>query len=125
MTFTHVYIDAGRGLQIGKKTLLTWNVLIEGGAKTYIGDRVFVGPGSKLITGTYELNGFYTSEYIPEECHKNRYGDIVIEDDAYIGVNAIIMPGTIIHEGAVVGAGCFARGELQKLGRRLWRAHRQ
>lgn len=109
----NVFIDAGKSLIIGKYTLLTWQVIIEGGAETYIGDRVFIGPGSKLITGTYEFNGYYTSEYVPDECHKNRYGNIRIEDDAYIGANCIIMPGTIIREGAVLGAGSFATGELE------------
>lgn len=113
MLWDHVFIDAGKGLTIGKYTLLTWQVLIEGGAETHIGDRVFIGPGAKLITGTYEFNGYYTNEYVPDECHKNRYGNIIIEDDAYIGANSVIMPGTIIREGVVLGANSFARGELE------------
>lgn len=113
MLWDNVFIDAGKCLTIGKYTLLTWQVIIEGGAETHIGDRVFIGPGSKLITGTYEFDGYYTSEYVPEECHKNRYGDIIIEDDAYIGANCVIMPGTIIREGALLGAGSFAKGELE------------
>ena len=82
-------------------------------AKTFIGDRVFIGPGSKLITGTYAYNGYYSIEYIPDECRKNIYGDIVIEDDAYIGANSIIMPGSVIHEGALVGANSFVKGTLE------------
>ena len=113
MIWDNVFIDAGRSLIIGKYSLLTWQVIIEGGAKTHIGDRVFVGPGTKIITGTYEFNGYFTSEYVPEECHKNKYGDILIEDDAYVGANCVIMPGTVIHEGALVGAGSFVRGELE------------
>ena len=113
MLWDQVFIDAGRGLRIGKYSLLTWQVIIEGGAETHIGDRVFVGPGTKIITGTYEFNGYYTSEYVPSECHKNRYGNIIIEDDAYIGANCVVMPDTIIHEGALVGAGSFVRGELE------------
>ena len=113
MIWDNVFIDAGRGLKIGKYTLLTWQVIIEGGAETHIGDRVFIGPGAKLITGTYEFNGYFTSEYVPDECHKNRYGNILIEDDAYIGANSVIMPGTIIHEGAVIGANSFVRGEIE------------
>lgn len=113
MIWDNVFIDAGRGLTIGKYTLLTWQVIIEGGAETHIGDRVFVGPGTKLITGTYEFNGYYTSEYVPDHCHKNQYGNIIIEDDAYIGANCVVMPGTIIREGALLGAGSFAKGELK------------
>lgn len=113
MLWDNVFIDAGRGFSLGKYSLLTWQVLIEGGAETHIGDRVFVGPGTKIITGTYEFNGYFTCEYVPAECHKNRYGNVIIEDDAYIGANCVIMPGTVIHEGALLGAGSFAKGELE------------
>jgi len=111
--FDNVYIDAGKSLIIGKYSIITWQVIIEGGASTRIGDRVFVGPGSKLITGTYAFNGLYSVEYIPDECRANVYGDIVIEDDVYIGAGTIVMPGSIIHEGAVVGANSFVKGELE------------
>lgn len=110
--FDNVFVDAGRLLQIGKYSTLTWFVLIEGGAKTTIGDRVFVGPGSKILTSTYELDGYYSVEHLPDACRATIYGDITIEDDAYIGANCTIMPGSIIHEGAVVGANSFVKGEL-------------
>ena len=111
--FDHVFIDAGKSLKIGKYSTLTWQVLIEGGAKTYIGDRVFLGPGTKILTSTYELNGYYSIEHLPEDCGKTNYGDIVIKDDAYLGANCTVMPGTIIGEGAVVGANALVKGELE------------
>lgn len=110
--FDFVFIDAGQSLKIGKYSTLTWYVLVEGGANTAIGDRVFIGPGSKLLTSTYKLNGFYAIEHIPDVCHETRYGDIVIEDDAYIGANCTIMPGTVIKEGAVIGANSFVKGTI-------------
>lgn len=109
----YVFIDAGKSLKIGKYSTLTWYCLIEGGASTSIGDRVFLGPGSKVLTSTYELEGFYAIEHIPDECRRTRYGDIVIEDDAYVGANCTIMPGTHIREGAVVGANSFVKGTLE------------
>lgn len=57
--FDFAFIDAGKSLKIGKYSLVTWHCLIEGGANTYIGDRVFIGPGSKVLTSTYELDGYY------------------------------------------------------------------
>lgn len=114
--FDFVFIDAGEMLKIGKYSTLTWNVLIEGGAKTIIGDRVFIGPGSKLLTSTYKLNGYYTVEHLPEGCQDTEYGDIQIDDDAYIGANCTIMPGTKIGEGAVVGANSLVNKELEPWG---------
>ena len=55
--FDYVFIDAGTKLQIGKYSTVTWYCLIEGGAETIIGDRVFLGPGTKVLNSTYRLNG--------------------------------------------------------------------
>lgn len=111
--FDYVFIDSGRSLKIGKYSTLTWNVLIEGGAKTKIGDRVFLGPGTKLLTSTYKIDGYYTVEHLPQGCQETEYGDIEIEDDAYIGANCVIMPGVKIGEGAVVGANSLVLNELE------------
>lgn len=110
--FDHVFIDAGKSLKIGKYSTLTWYVLIEGGAKTKIGDRVFLGPGTKLLTSTYKINGFYTVEHLPEGCQETEYGDIEIRDDAYLGANCTIMPGVKIGEGAVVGSNSLVTKDL-------------
>lgn len=114
--FDHVFIDAGKRLRIGKYSTLTWQVIIEGGAETYLGDRVFLGPGTKLLTSTYKLNGFYTVEHLPEGCQETEYGNITLKDDAYIGANCIIMPGVTIGEGAVVGANSLVTKDLEPWG---------
>lgn len=111
--FDFVFIDAGEALRIGKNSTLTWQVLIEGGAKTDIGHRVFLGPGTKILTSTYELNGYFSVEHLPEGAGAIRYGDIVIEDDAYIGANCVVLPGSVIHKGTVVGANSLVKGELE------------
>lgn len=110
--FDFVFIDAGERLRIGKYSTLTWQVLIEGGAKTDIGHRVFLGPGTKILTSTYEFDGYYSVEHLPGDVGKIRYGDVIIEDDAYVGANCTILPGTIIRSGAYVGANSLVKGEL-------------
>lgn len=114
--FDNVFIDAGESLKIGKYSTVTWFCVIEGGAKVYIGDRVFLGPGTKVLSSTYELNGYYAIEHIPDECHATQYGDITIHDDAYIGANSVIMPGVTIGEGAVVGANSLVNRNLKPWG---------
>lgn len=110
------YIDAGKSLKIGKYSIITWHCLIEGGAKTVIGNRVFIGPGSKLLTSTYELNGYYANEFLPEETRSTMYGDITLCDDSYIGAGSIIMPGVTVGEGAVVGANSLVDRKLKPWG---------
>lgn len=110
------FIDAGKSLKIGKHSMITWHVVIEGGASTYIGDRVFIGPGSKILTSTYKVHGFYSAEFIPEGCRETEYGDITINDDAYIGANCSVLPGVTIGEGAVVGANALVTKDLEPWG---------
>lgn len=114
--FDNVFIDAGKSLKIGKYSTVTWQVIIEGGAKTKIGDRVFVGPGTKLLTSTFKLNGFYAVEHLPEGCQETEYGDIILEDDAYIGAACTIMPGITIGEEAVVGTNSLVNKDLEPWG---------
>jgi acetyltransferase-like isoleucine patch superfamily enzyme len=111
--FDFVFIDAGKSLKIGKYSTLTWNVLIEGGANTYIGDRVFLGPGTKILTSTYKINGYFTVEHLPNGCNAIKYGDIVINDDAYLGANVTVMPGVTIGEGSVIGVNSLVNKDLE------------
>lgn len=112
----NVFIDAGKSLKIGKYSMLTWFTLIEGGANTYIGDRVFIGPGTKILTSTYKINGVYASENLDDKYREIMYGDITIEDDAYIGANCTILPGTTIHKGAVIGANSLVNKDIESWG---------
>jgi acetyltransferase-like isoleucine patch superfamily enzyme len=41
-----------------------------------------------------------------------RRGDIIIEEDVWIGAGVVILPGAIIRQGAVIGAGAVVRGEV-------------
>lgn len=112
----NTFIDAGKSLKVGKHAMITWFVLIEGGANTAIGDRVFVGPGTKILTSTYKIEGAYAAEFVPDACHEIMYGDVTIKDDAYIGANCTIMPGVTIGEGAVAGANCLVNKDLEPWG---------
>ena len=112
----YTFIDAGKSLKIGKHSMITWQVVIEGGANTYIGDRVFIGPGSKILTSTYAIHGYYSAEFIPDGCHKIEYGDITLNDDVYIGANCTLLPGITIGEGAAVGANALVNCDLEPWG---------
>ena len=41
-----------------------------------------------------------------------RRGDVIIEDDVWIGAGVVILPGAIIRKGAVIAAGAVVRGEI-------------
>jgi acetyltransferase-like isoleucine patch superfamily enzyme len=37
---------------------------------------------------------------------------VVIEDDVWIGLNAIVLPGTLIGAGSIIGAGAVVSGVI-------------
>ena len=109
------FID-GKYVSIGKYTIITWQCLIEGRMHTRIGNRCFIGPGTKILSSTYKFQGYYTCEFLPDECHDTEWGDVTIKDDAYIGANSVIMPGITIGEGALVGSNAFVNKDLEPWG---------
>ena len=72
-----------------------------------IGDDVAVGQGRKIIA--------YSNHY---ECGKKVTetkftADIVIKNNVFIGANCTVLPGTIINDNIVIGAGSIIKGELE------------
>lgn len=116
MILDFVFIDASQSLKIGKYCCIAWHSLIEGAAHIEIGDRCFLGPGSKLLGSTYEFQGYYASEHLPKETCAINYGNIKICDDAYVGANSVVMPGVTIGEGAIVGANSLVNRNLKPWG---------
>ncbi|MDO4813020.1 MAG: acyltransferase [Eubacteriales bacterium] len=114
--YDFVFIDANKSFKMGKHSCITWHCLIEGASYVEIGDRCFLGPGTKILGSTYEFNGYYTSEHIHPDVSKIRYGKITIMNDAYLGANCVVMPGVTIGEGALVGAGAFVNSDLEPWG---------
>jgi len=70
----------------------------------YIGSHVMFGPGVNVHGGNHITN--VVGKYM-DQIHKNPGDDpdLVIEDDVWIGANAIILPGVVISKGSVIGAG--------------------
>ncbi len=70
-----------------------------------IGDEVVIAAGVRLVShDSSYANIFGTTP--------TKYGAIVIEKKAYIGVNAVILPGVIIGESSLVGAGTIVNKDI-------------
>ena len=39
--------------------------------------------------------------------------EVIIEDFVWIGANVTILPGSHIHEGSIIGAGCTVSGNVK------------
>lgn len=81
-----------------------------------IGRNVSIAPNVTCVTDScansgQEINGY---RYVNERLTKR--GDIIIEDEAWIGAGAIILPGITIGRCAVVGAGCVMTRDAEPYG---------
>lgn len=78
----------------------------------YIGDNTLIGGNVKILD-----NDFHPLEF--EARNKNlinhiKAKEIIIEKNCFIGCNSIILKGTKIGEGSIVGAGSVVCGEFPK-----------
>jgi acetyltransferase-like isoleucine patch superfamily enzyme len=100
---TRVFLHRRRGVQIGEQTWIGADTLIEPSYpnRVVIGDRVAIGI-RVLILAHFAHHGRNreSAEGVVDERVSVR-----IEDDAFIGPGAIIMPNVTIGAGAVVAAG--------------------
>ncbi|NLV17261.1 MAG: acyltransferase [Syntrophomonadaceae bacterium] len=112
-----VFIWGGQGVKIGKYTDIQPHVVVWGGGKLTVGDRVSIGPGSVLLTAVYShAEGLKMVDGLGEGTTKALYGQLVIENDVYIGANCTLMPDITIGEGAVIGAGSFINKDAEPWG---------
>jgi maltose O-acetyltransferase len=94
-----------QGLHLGESThigspiyidqLHPWLITIE--------DYATVGPYVAIITHDASLN---------QHTGQTRLGRVTIGKRAYVGVGAILLPGTIIGDDSVVGAGAVVHGDV-------------
>lgn len=99
-------------------------------AQVKLGDEVFIGFGAELdvshslIVGNYVLIApgcFITDHHHRRGAHAHiadqgcESAPVVIEDDAWLGANAVVLPGIRIGRGAIVGAGAVVTHDVEAM----------
>ena len=108
-----VLINAGEETTIGRFVHIASFVSIIGGGKMYMGDFTILSAGCRVMTAVDDFAGPYLSGVVPKSYSNVKRSMVYIEQHALIGTNSIIFPGVNIGEGAVVGAGCIVRKNLE------------
>lgn len=95
-------IIVGDDVYIGPKAMF-----LSTEAKIIMGKKIMFGPEVAIATGNHrtDLLGRYMFDIKVEEKLSENDEDVIIEDDVWIGMRAIILKGVTIGEGSVVGAG--------------------
>lgn len=96
---------AVQGLQLGEKTHISREIYVDSLHPWLIsiGDYVTLAPYVSIITHDASLV-HHTGQV--------RLGRVIVKDRAYVGVGAILLPGTTIGEDSVVGAGAVVHGDV-------------
>ena len=101
-----VFFGSGHGIKIGDHSGLGINSLI-GPAK--IGKYVMMGPEVIFISRNHEYSDLKKPMLLQDV---RLLEPIIIEDDVWIGVRAIILPGKRIGRGSIVGAGAVVTKDV-------------
>ncbi|MBR5236033.1 MAG: CatB-related O-acetyltransferase [Clostridia bacterium] len=99
-SFKNIYI--GNDVSIGPKATIMCAI-----AKVRIGNKVMFGPGVSIIAGGHrtDLLGRYMYDIKEHEKLPENDKDITIEDDVWVGANAVILKGVTVGRGSVIAAG--------------------
>jgi acetyltransferase-like isoleucine patch superfamily enzyme len=95
-------------LRIGDRTWIGQQCFFHAAGGITIGASVGIGPGVKILTSQHAEAG----RAAPVLFSPIEAAPVVIEDDADIGVGAILLPGVTVGKGAIVGAGAVVTEDV-------------
>ena len=95
-------MDIGSGTWIGQQCFFH----SAGGLR--IGENVGIGPGVRIITSHHQEAGRERAILHSPLA----FAEVTIEDDADIGVSAVLLPGVRVGRGAQVGAGAVVADDI-------------
>jgi maltose O-acetyltransferase len=91
------------GISIGPHTVIDQGARLDGRGGISIGANVNVAPDVYLLTADHDPQS-------PD--FEGRTAPVTIEDHAWIGTRAMILPGVTVGRGAVVGAGAIVTKDV-------------
>ena len=99
---------ADAAIEVGADCGFTGTTLVAAD-RISIGDRVLVGGNASIVDFDFHP---LTPEGRAEDFNAGAATPIVIEDDVFVGMEALILKGVTIGEGAVVGAGAVVTQDV-------------
>lgn len=98
----------GGEVHIGDDVRIGNNVLINCCSRVDIGNNVTFSANVFVGTTDYKISSDLSEGFAQWETQEK---PIVIEDNCFVGFGAVLLPGTILRKGCVVGANSVVRGE--------------
>jgi acetyltransferase-like isoleucine patch superfamily enzyme len=103
----------GGSIRVGDNSFFNRDVHINAdiGGQIIIGENCLIGPKVVMRTASHRFEKKEVN--IREQGHQT--ADIVIEDDCWIGANAVILGGVHIGKGAIIGAGAVVTKDIPSM----------
>jgi maltose O-acetyltransferase len=101
---------SGRGIRLGNRSGLGVNCRV--GGPLILGDNVMMAPGVIILTINHRFDDLQVpmidQGFLPTR-------EVVVEDDVWIGTNAIILPGCRLGRGSIIAAGAVVTKDVPPL----------
>lgn len=95
-------------LRVGDGTWIGQHCFLHAAGGLTIGRNVGIGPAVRVLTSTHREAG----RDVPILHAPLAFAPVTIEDDADLGVGAIVLPGVTVGRGAQVGAGAVVTKDV-------------
>lgn len=99
---TPTYIDRANKVTIGRHTFINHHLVTVALGGITIGDNVQIAPNVTLLTANHDQNDLQLLHCYP----------INIENNAWVGAGAKIMPGVTVGQGAIVASGAVVTKDV-------------
>lgn len=100
-----------RRLRIGDGSFINIAVSLHPTGGLVIGDRVAIGPGAMIFTGTHDIG-----PALQRARHPTRFSPVTIGDGCWIGANVVISPGVTVGAGCVIASGAVVISDCEPNG---------
>ncbi len=108
--FVKIKPAGGSGdVRIGARVSINSCVVIYSGNGVEIGDNTAIAANTTIAPTNHEYRD--KAKPITEQRFMPSKGGVIIEEDVWIGANCVLLDGTILRKGAVLGAGSLANRE--------------
>ena len=103
--FLSCKFDAAGGFKMGNNSVINNNCRLDTRGEIEIGNNVSISNDVIILTADHDLNS---------SSFESRNKPVIIMDYVWIGTRAMILPGVIVEEGAVIAAGAVVTKNVDK-----------
>lgn len=108
-----VKLEGGSGMSIGRYVhIASFAHIGIGGGETIIGEFAAITSGAKILSGSNMKTGYSMSAAAPAELMVIERTTTRIGARAFIGANAVVLPGVTVGTAAIIGAGAVVTEDV-------------